>query len=185
MLRRIRQLAVHSLKINQLTKRREALLFFQPNRSSCMDSFEKKEKMRQLLLEFEQVDRVHHETMLDIENGIYDMLHAEFQFFPLPEDISESLKQFAITLINMSNSVIDKDSHYPDYRLKEELANVIRIQERQEVDAQEFTQALVGHVKSVIIEKFPQVFDLSGDGFRLLDANISYHVNALVEYIVS
>ena len=86
-----------------------------------MGEFDSKERIRQLFLEFEQVDKVHHGFILDFENEVYNLIYANSRNIILTDGFPDALKQFAISIINTAYSVLEKDKYYSDYRMVLEL----------------------------------------------------------------
>ncbi len=148
-----------------------------------MGEFDSKERIRQLFLEFEQVDKVHHGFILDFENEVYNLIYANSRNIILTDGFPDALKQFAISIINTAYSVLEKDKYYSDYRMVLELETMQALNKKVDVDNNKLANELNCKVREVVTSYFTAIFELSGDGFRLLALCIEYNVKDFIIYL--
>jgi len=89
------------------------------------------------------------------------------------EDIDNLLLSYSVAILNSTESVIDKDRNYPFYRLEEELESMNRITSKLSLseDNIDFGIAVHEKTKELMVKYFTAIFDLSSNGFRLLEKN--------------
>lgn len=150
-----------------------------------MKAFNKKEKVRQIFLEFKKYDKLHHRFLSDFENGIYNFIADHPESIHLQESFPEDLKSFSYSLISCAYEVIEKDTTYPDYRMEMELENMERLLQNYPVpqDNAIFSEGFSMMSKAKMPKYFPQLYDLSANGFRLLERCTSYRINAFLMYL--
>ena len=149
-----------------------------------MKKSNQREKIRQIFLEFERYDKLHHSFLLDFENGIYNFIADYKEKITLYPAFSEDLKSFSISLINCAYAVIDKDKSYPKYRMAMELENMDQLLERYPKPSQNdlFTEGFSKMAKAKMPKYFTELYDLSADGFRLLERCTNQLINAFLAY---
>lgn len=150
-----------------------------------MKPFDKKDKIRQIILEFKKYDKLHHEFLLDFENGIYNFIADHPDSMQLKEGFAEDLKSFSLSLINCAYEVLEKNNTYPDYRLTMELENMDTLLRHYPKPTKNsvFTEEFSKMAKAKLPKYFPDLFELSADGFRLLERCTAYRINAFLIYL--
>ncbi len=92
-------------------------------------------------------------------------------------EIDTLLGIFATQVFNSTESVIDKDTTYPEYRLVEELDVMRKIVSKiPGFDRNsDFSETIHQKAKALMVEHFEATLDLSANGFRLLELNSKMH----------
>ena len=149
-----------------------------------MKSYDKKEKIKLILLEFEQYDKYHHKFSLEFEHGIYNFIADHPNCITPKEGFSDDLKSFAVSLINCAYEVVEKDKSYPSSRMALELENMEHLIERYPLLAQNdvFPMGFTQMAKAKMTKYFPKLYNLSADGFRLLERSTTYRINSFLIY---
>lgn len=147
-----------------------------------MENSNQGEKIRQIFLEFEQFDQFHHKFSLEFENGIYNFVVDHPEQVSLEPEFTEDLKYFAIALINCAYDVIEKNKAYPPYRMEMELENMDKQLERYPMPEENkaFSNGFSQMAKAKMTKYFPALFDLSADGFRLLERSTNYRIHGFL-----
>jgi hypothetical protein len=129
--------------------------------------------MENIFEQFKAIDQFRAEFKELFLKQIVNTLLPFFPFLKIDEPLEEAINTYATHILNATESVIDKDKNYPDYRLKEELERIQNIANKPVMSHHnpELIQALNKQVKMLIVEHFSKVFNLSGDGFRILENN--------------
>lgn len=85
--------------------------------------------------------------------------------------LEEKLKQYSIHMFNCADSVADKDENYGEIRLMLELEAMNRATEKYPPRFRESEFARESHqkAKELLIQFFPELIELSANGFRLLE----------------
>jgi len=142
-----------------------------------MKQFNKEDKIRELLKAFEATDEFYAKFRTKFK---LEMLMLFHKYHPnsKEDDIAEEIiETFANQIISTSESVLDKDNNYPDYRKKEELIGVERVVKKIKAleGVSDFIELSHAKAKELIVEFYPSIINLSGDGFRLLDQYVKMH----------
>jgi len=150
-----------------------------------MKAFERKDKIAQLIHEFKEYDHKHHDFLIDFENSIYSYLADCDGCILLQKSFPEDLKVFSLSLINCAYDVLEKDQSYPSFRMKTELENIDKLNEsyQKPKNTCSFSDAFGKIAKEKMIVHFPSLFDLSADGFRLLERSMNYRINAFLMFL--
>lgn len=130
-------------------------------------------QMENIFEQFKKIDQLRDQFKELFFNGIMDTLIPYFPFLKITELLKEAINTYATHILNATESVIDKDKNYPDYRLLEELERMQDLCNKPVMSHHnlELIQALNSKVKALIVDHFSKVFNLSGNGFRLLESN--------------
>ena len=150
-----------------------------------MSPLDKERHLREILQGFQKIDEIYFEfekEFLQILKGTIDEYYFDFL---IKNDVENEFKHFANLIFNTAESVIDKDKSYPDYRLIEELKNVKRISNIEfsiEIESSEFSEKLSKRLKQLTIKYFNGIYQLSGNGFRLLEINIKHNIFVFLDW---
>lgn len=140
---------------------------------------------RYLYDEFAKVDifyaRIKDSFILSIMNIIQDKLNtSEFD-----AELYDYVSIYGQEIINTTESVIDKDRNYPEQRLVEELERTRKVVAQlpvYEIDS-DLMNKLHQQVKVFMVDNFKNVFQLSTNGFLLLELSAKMHtLRFLVTY---
>ena len=136
-----------------------------------MEKFESDKFQHQLNSEFRRVEEFLHEFESVFAGELQKIIFKTYSNIELNEKIHEAVLAYANEIINVAESVCDKDMNYTELRLKEELDNMARVVENyppENLDC-EFLQKSHQNAKKLIVDFYPYIFDLSANGFRLLE----------------
>jgi hypothetical protein len=143
----------------------------------AMKDFEKEEFRLYISEEFGKVDAFYAHVKNDFGMTLMKIIEDKSEAQENKAQLSEAISVYAQEIINVTESVIDKDRNYSEIRLKEELQRVQKVVSQwavYEVDT-EFVNKLHQVSKEVMAKYFKPIFDLSADGFRLLDNGAKMH----------
>jgi len=150
-----------------------------------MESFENKDIRRQILEEFRKADAFYAQFKNDFNVSILKILNNNLKTKEYNILLSDPISIYAQEIINATESVIDKDRNYPEYRLNEELERIRKVVSQLSVYAidADLISELHAKVKALIVEYFGGIFDLTANGFILLELNAKIYTHRfLVTY---
>lgn len=138
-----------------------------------MGIFDREENLKFILEEIKKTDTFYNLFKKEFSELIYTTIQ---EFYPgmLPsEDVDELLEAYAVAILNVTESVIDKDRNYPMYRLEEELGtmNRLTIKLSRLEENNDFRKAVHMNAKELMVKHFSAIYELSSTGFRLLEKN--------------
>ncbi|MFW6327343.1 MAG: hypothetical protein ACOC2F_03440 [Bacteroidota bacterium] len=137
-----------------------------------MGTSESEKRIRKLLEGFKQQDELHSAFKNHFIRSIYRKIENLFPGRDFGSELADHILLYAENIISCTETVIDKDFNYPEYRMNEEISRMKKVIE----NLSDFEHANTFHkeAKKSIVKYFPGVFDLSGQGFRLLEINTSF-----------
>lgn len=146
-----------------------------------MKQSEQRSNIENILYEFTQLDLIHQKMITEVENIVYTIISDNIELLHSYPDLNQDVNSFSIDLINSTHSNIDKSQNYPAYRMKIELDSMDKLINRHPKSryTNAFIKQLEHNIIAKIIDLFPEIMDLSADGFRLLDKDIKYQINML------
>ncbi|MFT3740383.1 MAG: hypothetical protein QM786_16675 [Breznakibacter sp.] len=150
-----------------------------------MDRNEKNDLIRHILDEIKKTDEFVDAFKKDLAATLYPVVKLHDPVVAVRGDIADLLETYAITVLNYTESIIDKDRNYPPYRLSDELEAMHRLSSKRTIDNQllPFKDDLVDKVKEVMVKHYHDIFDLSGTGFRLLSVNVEYYAWDFISHL--
>lgn len=124
-----------------------------------------------LYREFERIDKFFEFFRDEFVASIQEIVFEYYPQYATSETLNDDLFLYANEIINTAESVIYKDSSYPACRLQEELEAMTRIVQKEPGTGQnhEFIKRVHFKAKELMVNHFPLINDLSGNGFRLLE----------------
>ena len=138
-----------------------------------MESFDKESKMKFILEELKKTDEFYSFFKIEFSDVMYGLIN---EFYPASGEnplINDLLQSYALEILSSTESVIDKDLNYPQYRLDEELSVmsrlVLKLTEGKHNKA--FVNAVHQKAKELMVKYYEAIQDLSSIGFRLLEKN--------------
>lgn len=139
-----------------------------------MRIFDDEERIKQLFKEFKKVDQFYEAFQKEFEKNIVLKIMESDPDFKRTDSFDELLDQFSVAALSITHSVLDKDNHYPDYRKTEDLLalQAYYAKAHQLARNKELAEVLHQKTKELLVEFYPKIIDLSGDGFRLLELNL-------------
>jgi hypothetical protein len=134
-------------------------------------TFDKDKHMNKLYASLKQKDTFNTAFKKAFETSVYDIILDEKYPNLHLNKLTKLINLYASEIISITETVIDKDENFPDYRLKRELDSmsqlVIKI-EKGELNTP-LSQHLFNNTKELIVKFFPKIMDLSKYGFLLLE----------------
>ncbi len=102
---------------------------------------------------------------------VFSIVKAYYTQCEYGERMQKAIDLFTHDLINAAESVIDKDEHFPEYRLQTEIENITKLMNKMlaAIDEDDFLKELHMATKRVITQFYPQVMALGSYGFLLLE----------------
>lgn len=87
------------------------------------------------------------------------------------KELTKLLKEYATSMFSCADAVADKDENYSEIRLALELESMTRAIEKYPGTIQNSELGLQAHLKAkeLLIQFFPELVELSANGFRLLE----------------
>nr|WP_319573088.1 hypothetical protein [uncultured Draconibacterium sp.] len=121
--------------------------------------------------EFERIDKFLEKFQRHFirEQLIVASTHLDFNLSE--KEITEQLKNYANRIFNCADSVADKDQNYNEIRLALELESITRATDKHPLHFRESELGRQAHkkAKELLIKFFPELMELSANGFRLLE----------------
>lgn len=150
-----------------------------------MKALDKERQLREILQEFQNIDKTYFEYEKEFIQLLEGTIDEFYPHFLLQNDSDDEFKHFANLIFNTAESVIDKDRSYPNYRLVQELESFKRINQARhsfEMCSPEFSETLSKRLKQISIKYFNNIYQLSGNGFRLLELNINHSISIFLDW---
>lgn len=110
-----------------------------------------------------------------------DIAKQVYQFDRTPE-LDEFIDLMAEEALRLTEAVIEKDRHYEEYRLVEELTlmNALLGKNKLPGARKKEAQQVRFHLNELILTHYPALYELSSFGYRLLDRNVNFFTNRFV-----
>lgn len=93
-------------------------------------------------------------------------------------ELLEEVEMFSASIINLTETVIDKDKNYTERRFIEDYEGIVKAVSKTNPDPSglQFRDAILAQSKEMMIENFEEIFDLSSTGFRLLEKEALWYI---------
>lgn len=138
-----------------------------------MEIFDHEGNLKFILEEIKKTDTFYNLFKQEFSVLIYHIIQEFYPDTRPGDEIDNLLQDYAVAILNTTESVIDKDRNYPSYRLEEELASMnrltLKLSKLEENNA--FREAVHIKAKELMVDNFTGIYDLSSTGFRLLEKN--------------
>ena len=140
-----------------------------------MGNFDKN-KLEGLFKDFTRLDMIQNAFVEELGLEIIFIIKDYFPGLRITKDIKKNIDNYARGVLNFTQSVIDKDSSYPHFRKSDELDRLSQLVIKLEpkVESRLFESALLKASKKMMIDFNKDIYDLSSEGFLLLDRNVRY-----------
>ncbi len=132
------------------------------------------DRIKRIFKEFKKVDEFYDGFKLEFESEIVGLIKDYYSEFKLDEKCREFINQYAMTVLNTTQTVLDKDDSYPEYKKEADLkamqayyAKAVQIAKDNDL-----ADDIYKKTKELVVKYYPKIVDLSGEGFRLLDLNL-------------
>ncbi len=131
------------------------------------------DRMRQMLKEFKKTDDFFNMFREEFCRDIYVIVGEFYPAIGNEATIAGVVDMYAGAILNVTDSVIDKDRNYPEFRLSEELDIISKLLAKEPGFANPgaFAETVHAKVKELMVRYYPEIGQLSGIGFRLLERN--------------
>lgn len=149
-----------------------------------MNLFHGEKFVKELYQEFDVIDKNLKSFHDDLCRDVFTLIKKSFSGNRLTEELRLAIEDKITEVFFSTQSVIDKDTTYAEYRMNDELDRMRRLVERRERESMnpEFDSKLLYFVKYHIVEHFSAVYNLSAEGFLLLDLYVKYHFQDLRQF---
>lgn len=140
--------------------------------------------MKRILKGFQEIDRIYFEFEDRFIDFLYDEITSFYPEFKYNDSSNSEFRHFSNQTFNTVESIIDKDQNYPIYRMRKELYVMQQLANKKDQTNNDtrFFIVISKQVKKIAIEFFPGIYNLSGNGLRLLDANLNYITYLFLEW---
>lgn len=138
-----------------------------------MGTSESEKRIRKILEGFKEQDELQSSFKNHFIQSVYLKIEGLFPERDFGSALADRILLYAENSISCTESVIDKDSSYPAYRKDEEVNRMKQLVDK--LPNIEYWDLIHTEAKKSIVEFFPDVFNLSGQGFRLLELNTRLH----------
>lgn len=142
--------------------------------------------------EFKRIDEFVTFFRDEFVDSLYEIVTEYYHDVERDNVLVENLALYANEMISTAESVIYKDKSYSAYRIKEELVAMTRVVVKEPTEDQdpEFIEKIHQKAKELMVQHYPNIIELSGDGFRLLEKyarmyNWEFITNFYAEYYVN
>lgn len=136
-----------------------------------MNVFDNEEYLREILSEFKRTDEFYTKFRNEFAVEMKMILARFYGYGGLDSSLENDIKLYAEEIISTSESVTYKDKTYSEDRLQHEVDIMTRLVTRkpEESENPDFVNALHLKAKEMMVKYFPEIQELSGNGFRLLE----------------
>jgi hypothetical protein len=139
-----------------------------------MGVFDGEGKNFQFFKEFKKIDEFYLAFNKEFEKEVLSIINSYSPGFERTRDFDELLRQYAAIALSLTHTVLDKDKSYPDFRKAEDLSALRGYYEKAapSVENNELAEKIHMKTKELMVKYYSKIYDLSGDGFRLLELNL-------------
>ncbi|MFA9392187.1 MAG: hypothetical protein ACERKD_20415 [Prolixibacteraceae bacterium] len=136
-----------------------------------MEDFDRNKNLHNMIREFKQTDEFYDSFRHQFIISLFLLVKRYYKELKLDLEMNNNLKLYADEMLSCVESVLYKDSTYPDFRMEEELGMMNRIvnKEPTEEENAEFIDKIHLKAKEMIVMNYSGIEELSGTGFRLLE----------------
>ncbi len=127
--------------------------------------------INRLNLKFGEIDKRTEDFIYKFSSIVKPMVLQEFPTIDSSESLDLSINDYAVEMFSFTHSTIDKDKEYSDFKKSEELKSMTSLVERLSTDFIDtnFSLSLHNKAKSLTVDEFPDIYDLSSHGFLILE----------------
>ncbi len=142
-----------------------------------MDKFEREDKFRQLLKEFEQTDAFYAEFKTTFTIDMFMLIKEYYPNIKIEEILDRIIDMYANEIISTTEAVLDKDANSPEYRKIEEIdrLTVLVNREPESKEIPEFIERTHLKAKEILVQFYTDIQDLTSEGFKMLELNTKLH----------
>jgi len=139
-----------------------------------MQYFDKEKWKENIQKEFVEIDKFHNQFCHAFSNNMQPIFERFYSIKSFDGTLNKFLSVYAIHLISVIESVIEKDKNYSQYRIKVELERMSEVVSGVSKPSSfpKLNDEIIGQVKKMTTDFFPVVYEFTGNGFRLLELNL-------------
>ena len=141
-----------------------------------MEKFENDKMFKKILANIKEADDLNPLYKKLLIKDLYRIIKAHFPHIQFSDSLGDFLILYAENVLRFTESVIERDFNHPEIKKEEEVARMNEVVNKLhdfEGD-KEFSNSIQTQVKKCIINFYPDIYNLSGNGFRLLDLNTKF-----------
>lgn len=133
------------------------------------------DRMKYLYEELRKIDDLHDAFRKEFEYEIIKIIMQHKLDFCRSTRFDEMLNQYATTILSTTFTVVDKDNTYPEYRKLKELELLHNLSSKIKIETEQhaLAEAVLKKTKELAVKHCPKLFDLSAEGFRILDITLT------------
>lgn len=139
-----------------------------------MAPFDKENYMHNVFREFKNIEQFHNNLCKKFSTIVKHIVSQHHGDVVDNTKLKTIIYAYGSHLIDVIESVIDKDKNYSEYRLMIELHRMKKVINNisQPNSDYYFSAAIENKVKLLAVNNFPQIVDFTANGFRLLEVNL-------------
>lgn len=139
-----------------------------------MAPFDKENYMHNVFREFRNIEQFHNNFRIKFTSSINDIVSKYHNDVIDNTKLKTVIYAYAGHLIDVIESIIEKDKNYSEYRLMIELHRMKKVNEKISQPKSDycFSSAIERKVKSMVVNNFPSIINFTANGFRLLEINL-------------
>lgn len=146
-----------------------------------MKEFNKAQFVNELYERFEVIDNAVKDFSTGLCADIFTLINKSFKHYKMDAELKRGIEDKVIEIYHSTQSLIDKDKTYPDYRMNVEIGILRNLIAKRDLvgNHSELEAKLLYFIKFHIVEHFKEVYDLSAEGYLLIDLYVKYHFQDL------
>lgn len=142
------------------------------------ESFDEDWNLNSMLQNLKKTDAIYNTLKNEFAQKIKQTVLFFFSDNAISNELLEEVDLFAVGMINLAETVIDKDKNYTDERLLQDYESIVKAVSKMkpEPSGNRFRETLLTLTKEMMIENFEGIFELSSTGFRLIEIEARWHI---------
>ncbi|WP_291855519.1 hypothetical protein [Marinilabilia sp.] len=137
-----------------------------------MGTSESEKQIRKILEGFKEQNELNSSFKNHFIQSVYRKIESLFPERDFGSGLADRILLYAENSISCTESVVEKDFNYPACKKDEEVKRMKQLIGK--LPTFEYEDLIHAEAKKSIVEFFPDVFKLSGQGFRLLELNTRF-----------
>ncbi|MCG6185859.1 hypothetical protein [Maribellus maritimus] len=137
-----------------------------------MGKFNPKNFRASLISEFQKLDDILETFQNQFKDEVWHSVNEAYPGVVYNEELEELILTYANQIFSTAESVCDKDKNYNEVRLADEVNIMNKMVDKlseENKDNRELASRIHQEAKKMMVNFYPNVMDLSADGFRLLE----------------
>ncbi|WP_320168039.1 hypothetical protein [Mangrovibacterium marinum] len=134
-----------------------------------------KKIIRDIFEQFRLIDAFRVDFKREFTQAFYQLTKQLYQLKRTPE-LDEYIDLMAKEALRFTEDVIEKDRHYAEYRLVDELKLMNAVLAKNKIPRTNKAEAqqVRFQLNELILKHYPALYELSSFGYRLLDRNVNF-----------